>query len=501
MKFKKPLLLALLICLLSTAFALIVTACSNNDDKAKHTHTYTDTVTPATCTEQGYTTHTCVDCNDSYVDTYVDALGHKYREIVIPATCTEQGYTVHKCSRCNDSYADTYVDALGHDYEDSVVEATCTDQGYTTHQCTRCDDSYVDAYVDALDHDYEDSVTDATCTKKGYTTHQCTRCDDSYVDTYVDAKGHDYEDSVVDATCTERGYTLHQCKNCNNSYKDNYTDALGHDFVEGVCTKCNKQELSEGIEYVLSSDETYYIVKSMGTCEDTTVVLKGEIDEIPVKEIATRAFASKTTLTSVVIPEGITKIGNSAFESCTKLVSVTIPASITSIGNNAFMSCSALNGVYITDIVKWCQITFGNADASPISNAKGLYLKGELITELQINDNSLISISDYAFNRAKFTSVTIISSNFTTISSKAFSTCSSLQSAVFSCPKLNYIGSSAFNACTKLKSVTIPSTATTNWSCSATGQVIQLTQTQMKTPTTLATLLTGQYMGHTWTRK
>ena len=42
-----------------------------------HTHEYNSVVTEPTCTEKGYTTHTC-SCNDSYVDTYVDELGHKY---------------------------------------------------------------------------------------------------------------------------------------------------------------------------------------------------------------------------------------------------------------------------------------------------------------------------------------------------------------------------------------------------------------------------------------
>ena len=42
-----------------------------------HTHVYAPSVTAPTCTEQGYTTYTCA-CGDSYVDDYVDALGHTY---------------------------------------------------------------------------------------------------------------------------------------------------------------------------------------------------------------------------------------------------------------------------------------------------------------------------------------------------------------------------------------------------------------------------------------
>ena len=43
-----------------------------------HTHSHSATVTAPTCTEKGYTTHTCA-CGDSYKDSYVNALGHNYK--------------------------------------------------------------------------------------------------------------------------------------------------------------------------------------------------------------------------------------------------------------------------------------------------------------------------------------------------------------------------------------------------------------------------------------
>ena len=42
-----------------------------------HSHDYTDTVTAPTCTEKGYTTHTC-PCGDTYTDDETAALGHSY---------------------------------------------------------------------------------------------------------------------------------------------------------------------------------------------------------------------------------------------------------------------------------------------------------------------------------------------------------------------------------------------------------------------------------------
>ena len=45
--------------------------------EAPHEHKYEANVTPPTCTEKGFTTHTC-SCGDNYVDTEVDALGHSF---------------------------------------------------------------------------------------------------------------------------------------------------------------------------------------------------------------------------------------------------------------------------------------------------------------------------------------------------------------------------------------------------------------------------------------
>ena len=43
----------------------------------KHTHEYIAKVTPPTCTERGYTTHTC-KCGEAHISDYVDALGHNF---------------------------------------------------------------------------------------------------------------------------------------------------------------------------------------------------------------------------------------------------------------------------------------------------------------------------------------------------------------------------------------------------------------------------------------
>ena len=51
-------------------------------------HNYTATVTAPTCTEAGYTTHTCSKCGDAYKDSSTSALGHSYSN--------------GKCTRCGE---------------------------------------------------------------------------------------------------------------------------------------------------------------------------------------------------------------------------------------------------------------------------------------------------------------------------------------------------------------------------------------------------------------
>ena len=69
-----------------------------------HEHSYKAVVTAPTCTAKGYTTHTCA-CGDSYVDTYVDALGHAWDEgkVTKPATEAEDGVKAFTCTRCGET--------------------------------------------------------------------------------------------------------------------------------------------------------------------------------------------------------------------------------------------------------------------------------------------------------------------------------------------------------------------------------------------------------------
>ena len=71
----------------------------------------------ATITATAAETESHKGASASYELTVTD---HKYDAIVSAPTCTEKGYTKHTCSICKDSYTDEVTEALGHKFENGV---------------------------------------------------------------------------------------------------------------------------------------------------------------------------------------------------------------------------------------------------------------------------------------------------------------------------------------------------------------------------------------------
>ena len=210
----------------------------------KTEHNYVDTVTAPTCTEQGYTTHTCSRCGDNYKDTYVDALGHDFGAWTQTAapTCTEKGKEKRTCSRC-DAFETREIEALGHDYQAVVTAPTCTAGGYTTYTCSRCGDSYIADEVAALGHtpgtSVEENRVNPTCTTNGGfdTVTYCSVCGAELTRVHTDlaALGHLWDDGLIDhaATCTSDGVKTFTCQRCGET-KTETIAATGHTAGESA---------------------------------------------------------------------------------------------------------------------------------------------------------------------------------------------------------------------------------------------------------------------------
>ena len=282
-------------------------------------HNYEQTTIAAECERPGYIIMTCSSCGDSYVQKTLAELGHdylngtctrcgqkegepphkhSYKDIVTAPTCTEKGYTTHTCA-CGDSYVDTYVDALGHAWDNGKVtkEPTETETGVKTFTCTRCSETKTEVIPPlSHKHSYDAVVTPPTCTEKGYTTHTCA-CGDSYVDTYVDALGHAWDNGKVtkEPTATETGVRTYTCTRCHET-KTESIPVVSVDVTQ-MFTDVTKNWAYPGIQYCV----THGIMGGMGdgTFAPTGTTTRAQIVQILYNLEGTPAVSGTTPFTDL----------------------------------------------------------------------------------------------------------------------------------------------------------------------------------------------------------
>ena len=244
-----------------------------------HTHAYTKVarIVEPSCDTQGYTEYVC-ECGEggSVKKDFVTAFGHQYESSVTHATCSEPGYTTHTCSVCGDSYKDTYTDPTGHSWN-YYEDADSGDTGWS-RRCTECgfvEYNVEDPCIDGGEHIWvEEDMIAATCDEPAYQTYRCSVCDKTKKEAVSAPLGHSYgETTVIEATCTERGYTSRTCENCGHVDKKITAQALGHDLRQVVavlpstctflgydvwdCNRCDEQVTVKHTKYAEHDWEVY----------------------------------------------------------------------------------------------------------------------------------------------------------------------------------------------------------------------------------------------------
>ena len=223
-------------------------------------HEYDTVVTAPTCTEEGYTTYTCIHCGDSYKDNFVSATNHEGTTQVVPgydATCTEDGLTDSiVCTACGEVIkAAVVIPAPGH--APVLVpgyDATCTEDGLTDgYVCGVCGETITAQEVIPAHHTAESYEKLPTCTEEGITgASKCSVCGASIdAGTVVPALGHDAQPvGGYDATCTEPGMTPdYICSRCGEVVaKGVEIPATGHTIAvaQGTPAGCTTTGLTAG---------------------------------------------------------------------------------------------------------------------------------------------------------------------------------------------------------------------------------------------------------------
>lgn len=143
------------------------------------------TLTPATCTADGYAVYRCSECADRIKDK-IPKLSHNYlADTVTEPTCIKHGYTKYICSRCGASEYKDYTPCGGHNWVDSVIltPATESSTGLLRHTCSVCHVSQTDIIpILAHDHIYTVKIDPPTCVSGGSVTYTCA-CGDTYTET------------------------------------------------------------------------------------------------------------------------------------------------------------------------------------------------------------------------------------------------------------------------------------------------------------------------------
>ena len=423
----------------------------------------------ATCEKSGKEKRVC-DCGE-YETKVIKSTGHNYESVITAPTCTDRGYTTHTCSACKYSYTNNYVKALGHTLGDwkTVTLATCTVDGEEKRECIECRQCETRT-IPTYEHCYKNYV----CTDCGFETAPGLYDANGVLlatwDELVNVYGMDVEKCYYDKSYKTDANSPYCVLNANINLLKGEKLVLGE--VSGIGYKAFKDCMkltNIAIPYGVTRIDSYAFegckklvsvtipdsVTSIGNftfsaCQSlASVSISNNITEI-----GTSLFDSCKKLTSITIPDSVTSIGNYAFYGCTELTRITIPDSVTSIGGEAFSECTNLTSVYITDMKSWCECDFSNDEANPLYYAANLYLNGDIVTDFVIPDN-VTSIGDYVFcNRTSITNINV-PDGVTSIGAGAFYGCKSLTSITIP-DSVTSIGDWAFYRCGSLTSIVIP---------------------------------------------
>ncbi len=280
---------------------------------------------------------------------------------------------------------------------------------------------------------------------------------------------------TISPTCLSEGEEKRSCSVCGYT-QSQIIKAGGHDYVDKVCSVCRQNQPSDGLHFTLSSDKTYYVLDGIGECEDTQIGIPSSFDGLPVGEISNGAFSGQTQITSVTLPNEVTKIGEKAFFGCTALETVVLSENIKFIGENAFANCDNLklneyqNGLYLGNngnnyliFIKPTNLSLTNLQIH--SNAKLIYhnaLQGanglQSLSLPFVGDgceNSHFGIifgAESHENQEEFIPTTLFEVEITAkceIYANAFYNCSNITDLKIS-DGVTYIGESAFANCDNL---------------------------------------------------
>ncbi len=190
-----------------------------------------------------------------------------------------------------------------------------------------------------------------------------------------------------------------------------------------------------------------------------------------VTKIGSMAFWGCKDLTSVSLGNSLIKIGEEAFEDCTALKSITIPNSVTNVSKRAFHNCESMTSLSIGSSLSYIadqaflgcsgltsiKVASGNTTFDSRNNCNAIIktATNTLILGCASSTipNTVTTLGKEAFKYSKISSI-IIPNSVTKIESYAFQHCTELKSIAIP-NSVTTIGNYAFDGCSSMTSVSI----------------------------------------------
>ncbi len=209
---------------------------------------------------------------------------------------------------------------------------------------------------------------------------------------------------------------------------------------------------------------TVSYIRPNGRCTSSTLTIPRTINNngksYLVTEISEEAFANTKNITTIKLPNSITRIGDKAFY-WSDLKSINIPNGVTQIGAHAF-EFSDIDSIIIPNSVTYIgEAAFASSDISKITLSNSmktlndyLFYRCSYLTNITM-PNSIQTIGRYTFYLSSLFNITIPKS-VTKIDDGAFGGCDFLRNITIP-DSVTELGPEAFGYCSRLVSAKLPS--------------------------------------------
>jgi len=342
------------------------------------------------------------------------------------------------------------------------------------------------------DYTYTVDTTKETATITGYTGSDTSIVLPStlggYPVTAIAEKAFEKNTKLVTVALSENiveigSYAFNGCTGLVNVYSPNVLTHIYNYAFQG-CTSIESIELPNSVQLIgyrafrdctklssinipLSWDSAsanYYQGYIFGGCTSLTKIVVPE----GMTELPAYAFQGCTYLKEVTLPSTLTSIGQSAFDGCTSITEIELPAGLTHIYNYAFQGCTGIESMELPNSVQligyraFRNCTKLSSINIPLSwnSATANYNEGHIfsgctsLTKIVVPEG-MTELPAYAFQGCTYLKEVTLPSTLTSIGQSAFDGCTGITEITLPA-ELTHIYNYAFQGCTGIESMELP---------------------------------------------